>query len=193
MRIAVPRFTKTHGFFLALPVAACAFQHPTDLRLEQVYLADRTVIPAYKLGAARGYVQPTALIIELTSAETFPNGAFIWDGFCGGKLRVAGLGDGELYRGADVDERAGSKDTVQERTHRRRYLAIVNIVPNRLSTDEKYDLENDNRDICIRTSVPNMFAPPDLSNEVHVPRRLIDKALHEPVRADIPLSAKRLD
>jgi hypothetical protein len=193
MGFSMRRFVQAFQMLLPLMFASCGVESPTDLRLKQIYVADRTAIPVYWTGALKGLVRPVALIIELTTSDTFPNGAYVSDGFCGEKIGVAQLGDGGLYRATDSDDGPDSEETAHERAHQRRYLAIVEIVPNRLSERPRFDLENDNRDICVLTSVPTMFAPSQMSNEVRVPRSLIDKALHEPVRASIPLSARQVE
>lgn len=173
--------------------AACGMEHPADLSLRHVHVADQTIIPAYKIGAARGYIQPMALIVELSTSETFPAGASIVDGFCGEKLEIGLFGDGALYRAETQDEQTRSYKGRGGQDSLRHYFAIINMVPNRLSTAPKYSIATDNHDICIQTSVPRVFAFPLMSNVVRVPRQLIIRALEEPPRQKIPLSTNQLE
>lgn len=176
------------GLILLLAITSCGHSGPNDLRLEGVYQADLTAIPRYKLGVARGFTQPAGLIIELSTSDSYPDGALVSDGFCGERLETSQLRDGRLYKIARADRSVRPEGGLQWRADRYRYFAVVEIDSKPIDSSDSrppYNLEHDRRDICVQT-VAGVWPRSRVSNTVEVPRLLINRALQWPIRPRTP-------
>ena len=168
---------------LLLLSSSCSFQRPSDLRLEKVFVADLTPLTHYERNVILGYTQPIGLVIELSSTETYELGAYVLDGFCGEKLELAGLREGTLYKSTHKEENEGV-----DGRHMYYVLAVIKsyVVPG-LPKLPDFDLDNDNRDLCLKTGFSESYVGYD-SNIVRVPRSLIDKALREGAKPPPPIN-----
>lgn len=178
-------------FTLPLMLSSCVSERPSDLTMEQVFVADVSRILDYGFHPETGKdTQHLRLVIELSTTESYPNGALVVDGFCGGKQGPGYLGGGGwLFRGTNSDRR-GTLGVIDDNLIRYRYFVfvpIVYIIDRPYPEFPRFDLRNDLHDICIHTGA-GTYADVWRSNEVRVPRSLIEIALHEPPRATVPLS-----
>jgi hypothetical protein len=176
---------------IPLVFASCTIEErPSDLKLDQVYVADISKYSHRTRDELKG-TQKFRLVIELSTSDVFFTGALVVDGFCGEKQSPGYLGDGGfLHRITDSDGQSGSGGTLNERPARHRFFILVPLVymPDRPYPEfQHYDLRDDGRDICLTTGA-GTYADVWKSNEVRVPRSLIDKALRDAPRQDIPLS-----
>lgn len=187
-------FVLLLGILSPLLLPSCVQQRPSDLRLERVYVADLSATPGYMRGVAMGLLpRPLRLAIELSSTESFPGGASVVDGFCGAKQGPGYLGDGTLYKATDRTD-TGSGPATPDQPDRQQYLVLVEIVYKPVGPSPElanFDLRDDSRDICLTTGA-GTYADVWKSNEVRVPRRLIERALHEPPHTRLPFSASQL-
>lgn len=177
-------------FLLPLVIAACAQERPIDLRLEQVYRAERSGLSINKIAEARGFTRSVGLIFELSTSEVFPPGTAVSTGFCGERLGPGQLGDGFLYEATDAISDAGSETDVNHGSARHRYVTTTDIMyKSRPPPPEwpDFNLENDHRDICLQTKF-GTFYEGQISNVVRVPRALIDQALRSPIRENLPFA-----
>jgi len=173
---------------LPLLLTSCIIrERPSDLRLERVYVAD--ISSSYRGPAAKDMPRLLGLTIELSTTETFPLGVRIAWGFCGDKKRPY-----FLYRATDPNAEAALGPSIRDESGQHQYLAVLPIVfhpVQPLPELPDYDIANDGRDICLNTG-SGTYADVWRSNEVRVPRSLIEKALHEPAHTHLPLSTNQL-
>jgi hypothetical protein len=176
---------------LPLLLVSCVYEErPSDLRLEKVYVVDISATLAYKAAVAKGMLPPPVrLTIELSTTETFPLGVRVSWGFCGEKKRPY-----YLYRATDPNDELESGLSAHHERDRHLYLAVLAIVfklvpP--LPALPDYDLRDNSHDICLNTG-SGTYADVWSSNEVRVPRSLIEKALHDLPHTSFPLSPNQL-
>lgn len=179
-----------------LVLTSCIIERrPSDLTLYQVYVADLSKKYSPRPRSELKDTQNLRLVIELSTSEANFTGALVVDGFCGEQQVPGYLGDGgELQRSTDPDDQSGSGGTPNERPMRHRYFIRVPLVymPNRPYPEfQHYDLRHDSRDICLHTGA-GTYADVWESNEVRVPRDLIEKALHEPAHTRLPVSPNQV-
>jgi len=140
--------------------------------------------------AQGGHPAPLDLAIELSTAETFfPHGAALVWGFCGEKKKWSDM----LYTATDTDDPPDHRSSAQSDPVRHRYIASLGIVLDfrpPIPEIPNFDLTKDKRDICLETG-SGTYADVWQSNEVRVPRSMIEKALHEPPHTSLPLSRNR--
>ena len=175
---------------IPLVLASCMHERPSDLRLERIYVVDISGTPIYKPPVGNGMLPPPLrLAIELSTTETFPLGArFVW-GFCAGETWPE-----YLYRATDSGGEADADSSAREEFGRHRYLAVPTIVFKPVAPKPElpsYDIADDSRDICLTTG-SGTYADVWRSNQVRVPRSLIEKALREPPHTRLPLSLNQL-
>jgi hypothetical protein len=163
---------------------SCMRERPRDLRLERLYVEDMSRTSYYGAMIARGLLPPLFLTVELSTTEAFPTGARMVWGFCGGKMIPT-----NLVALTNPNAEADSGPPTREGINRHWFSAVVPLsvkfVPPRPELLE-YDITNDSRDICLTTG-SGTYSDVWKSNEVRIPRSLIETALHEPVYTHLPL------
>lgn len=198
-------FYRYLSCMVMLMLASCVRQGPTDLTLQHVFLSDWSSDLKNSRSVARTAYAQKGLVLELTSAESFaPFGAGIEENFCGGDLLLAGLGSAGLFVPAGIylperlgqpAEQAGTKSRytfyilIPETADRARYNPLHRM-PYDPPDSFDFDLESDNRDICLRTKFMREDYVWLQSNEIRVPRRIIDQAFRaglKPLPAMKPL------
>lgn len=171
-------------------LTACVQQYPSDLRLEEVFVADVSKLAGYRAAFEAGMIpRPFSLVITLSTSASFPYGASTVDGFCGERQGPGHLGDGNFLPAAEIAGEPVSAGGNDKNVRRLRYFAFVPIVYRPAHPDPdlaNFDLRSDDRDICLHTGRGN-YTEVQASNVVRVPRSLIEKALHESPRMNVPL------
>lgn len=180
---------------LPLALVSCVSERPRDLRVEQVFVADASVLPQSRPHPeAGGKTQHLLLGIELSTTETYqPTGALVVNGFCGEKQGPGYLGGGgDLFTGVASERDEDNDGPTRNRSVRYHYFAFIPIVymPDRPYPEfAHFDLRTDRHDICLTTG-SGTYADVWRSNEVKVPRSMIETALHEPPWTHVPLADK---
>jgi hypothetical protein len=172
-----------------LLLVSCARERPRDLRLERVFVADLSATSYYGATIARGLLPPLFLTVELSTTETFPLGARMVWGFCGGKTIPT-----DLVKATNPNTGVDAEPPTQDKPERKWYFAVVPITFKLVAPKSElpnYDIADDSRDICLTTG-SGTYTDVWKSNEVRVPRSLIEKALHQPPRTNLPLSSNQL-
>jgi hypothetical protein len=171
---------------LPLITAACWFWSPYDLRVESVFRADWTNIPTYRRNVEEGFIEPIGLVVELATNEPYLYFTSVPSAFCGehkDPLNFRGVVLYEMPASQPISLTApGSGPNDVPQLHH--YFVLIDIRGRRilsLPNLPDYDLAHDNRDICLKTHYSHGFDSVD-SNEVCIPRSMIDQALREPPR-----------
>jgi len=166
------------GLLLLLALASCVRQSPSDLTLRNVFLSDWS--SQFNEWHGGPNISAQAIVLRLTSVDPIaPRAPLILQGHCDGTLQISGW---DLYVPADRDLSDRLDQPVDLATPENPYEFYILIPVWRTRgpfspESAEYNLERDDRDICLRTKMMREDYVWDESNVIRVPRRLIDQAL----------------